>query len=92
MSGKCWVNNHAHVLKPKDIVNVDIYLDDFRLMANEEMEEPAPPTIDPDLPINPGNDVNSIDPIVVIIIVACVIIVASAIIIPVLIIRKKKKN
>ena len=76
----------------KDIVNVDIYLDDFRLMANEEMEEPAPPTIDPDLPINPGNDVNSIDPIVVIIIVACVIIVASAIIIPVLIIRKKKKN
>ena len=23
VSGKCWVNNHAHVLKPKGIVNVD---------------------------------------------------------------------
>lgn len=23
VSGKCWVNNHAHVLKPKDGVNVD---------------------------------------------------------------------
>jgi len=23
VSGKCWVNNHAHVLKPKDSVNVD---------------------------------------------------------------------
>ena len=22
-SGKCWVNNHAHVLKPKDNINVD---------------------------------------------------------------------
>ena len=23
VSGKCWVNNHAHVLKPKDYLNVD---------------------------------------------------------------------
>lgn len=23
VSGKCWVNNHAHVLKPKDMLNVD---------------------------------------------------------------------
>ncbi|MBR6571833.1 MAG: restriction endonuclease subunit S [Clostridia bacterium] len=23
VSGKCWVNNHAHVLKPKPIINVD---------------------------------------------------------------------
>lgn len=23
VSGKCWVNNHAHVLKPKDVINVD---------------------------------------------------------------------
>ena len=23
VSGKCWVNNHAHVLKPKDAINVD---------------------------------------------------------------------
>lgn len=23
VSGKCWVNNHAHVLKPKDNINVD---------------------------------------------------------------------
>ena len=23
VSGKCWVNNHAHVLKPKDGINVD---------------------------------------------------------------------
>ena len=23
VSGKCWVNNHAHVLKPKDNLNVD---------------------------------------------------------------------
>ena len=23
VSGKCWVNNHAHVLKPKDGLNVD---------------------------------------------------------------------
>lgn len=23
VSGKCWINNHAHVLKPKDIINVD---------------------------------------------------------------------
>lgn len=23
VTGKCWVNNHAHVLKPKDIINVD---------------------------------------------------------------------
>ena len=23
VSGKCWVNNHAHVLKPKDTLNVD---------------------------------------------------------------------
>ena len=23
VSGKCWVNNHAHVLKPKDLINVD---------------------------------------------------------------------
>ena len=23
VSGKCWVNNHAHVLKPKDCINVD---------------------------------------------------------------------
>lgn len=23
VSGKCWVNNHAHVLKPKNVVNVD---------------------------------------------------------------------
>ena len=23
VSGKCWVNNHAHVLKPKDFINVD---------------------------------------------------------------------
>jgi len=23
VSGKCWVNNHAHVLKPKDIIDVD---------------------------------------------------------------------
>jgi hypothetical protein len=23
VSGKCWVNNHAHVLKPKDDINVD---------------------------------------------------------------------
>ena len=23
VSGKCWVNNHAHVLKPKDVVDVD---------------------------------------------------------------------
>jgi len=23
VSGKCWVNNHAHVLKPKELLNVD---------------------------------------------------------------------
>lgn len=23
VSGKCWVNNHAHVLKPKDNINID---------------------------------------------------------------------
>lgn len=23
VSGKCWVNNHAHVLKPKEMINVD---------------------------------------------------------------------
>ena len=23
VSGKCWVNNHAHVLKPKEEINVD---------------------------------------------------------------------
>lgn len=23
VSGKCWVNNHAHVLKPKDMLNID---------------------------------------------------------------------
>lgn len=23
VSGKCWVNNHAHVLKPKDCIDVD---------------------------------------------------------------------
>ena len=23
VSGKCWVNNHAHVLKPKGMLNVD---------------------------------------------------------------------
>ena len=27
VSGKCWVNNHAHVLKPKDILNVDYLCD-----------------------------------------------------------------
>ena len=23
LSGKCWVNNHAHVLKPKESIDVD---------------------------------------------------------------------
>ena len=23
VSGKCWVNNHAHVLKPKAVIDVD---------------------------------------------------------------------
>ena len=23
VSGKCWVNNHAHVLKPKSMIHVD---------------------------------------------------------------------
>ena len=23
VSGKCWVNNHAHVLKPKNMIDVD---------------------------------------------------------------------
>ncbi len=28
VSGKCWINNHAHVLKPKAIVNID-YLTNY---------------------------------------------------------------
>ena len=27
VSGKCWVNNHAHVLKPRDNINVDYLCD-----------------------------------------------------------------
>ena len=26
VSGKCWVNNHAHVLKPKEGMNVDFFM------------------------------------------------------------------
>lgn len=26
VSGKCWINNHAHVLKPKEFINIDYLL------------------------------------------------------------------
>ena len=30
VSGKCWVNNHAHVLKPKDCLDVDYLCDSIK--------------------------------------------------------------